>query len=260
MGSGTDVARDAADMVLADDNFATIVSAIEGGRTIFANIRKVIGFLLAANVSEVMVVLVGFLLFGSMGEPLLATQILFVNLVTDGLPAVALGFDPPDSMVMQRPPRRAGGLLDRSSQKTIAVRGAVLAVATLIGFACGVVQDLSWPTIRTLGFTTLVLVQLSFVYGLRVAESGWRDGLARNRYLHGAVLLSVALQVLVVSTPLGNQLFATTPLGVSQWIAVVVIAVAASLVVVALARLTSVRNGRRGPRPPTASPDSDLSL
>jgi len=233
MGSGTDVARDASDIVLADDNFATIVAAVRGGRTIFANIRRVISFLLAANVSEIIVVFIAFLAFSALGDPLLATQILWVNLVTDGLPAIALGFDPPDHLVMKRPPSRRRSLLDRRSQLAIAVRGVLLAGPVLAAYYIGIAQDLEWDTIRTFGFTSLVLVQLVYVYALRVSESGWRDGLVPNGLLHGAVVLSVILQFLVVHTAIGNQLFTTTPLSAGLWSISVASAIAAGLIVIA---------------------------
>jgi Ca2+-transporting ATPase len=232
MGSGTDVAREASDIVLADDNFATIVAAVRSGRTIFSNIRRVISFLLAANVSEIIVVFAGFVLFSSLGEPLLATQILWVNLVTDGLPAVALGFDPPDHLVMQRPPTRRRSLLDRRSQLTVVIRGSILAGAVLIAFAYGAEMGFRWEVTRTLGFTTLVLVQLTYIYALRVSESGWRDGLTRNALLHWAILISVVLQFLVVTSPIGNRLFATTPLSVEQWLVAIGLSILSFLVIV----------------------------
>src|SRR4030066_225794 len=103
MGSGTDVAKDASDMVLTDDNFASIVSAVREGRGIFANLKTVVYFLPSCNLSEVLVMFLGFLVFGALGDPLLAVQLLWVNLVTDGLPALALGMDPPARDVMLRP-------------------------------------------------------------------------------------------------------------------------------------------------------------
>ncbi len=232
MGSGTDVARDASDLVLVDDNFATIVAAVREGRTIFSNIRKVIAFLLAANVSEVIVVFIGFLLFGALGDPLLATQILWVNLITDGLPAIALGFDPPDSMTMHRPPGKSRSLLGRRTQAAIAIRGALLAAFVLAAFGYGIVLDEPWEVTRTLGFTVLVLVQLAFVYALRVSESGWREGLTTNPILHGAVASSLLLQVAVVATPIGNRLFETVPLTGPHWVFVVVLALASGLSVI----------------------------
>jgi Ca2+-transporting ATPase len=232
MGSGTDIAREASDIVLVDDNFATIVAAVRGGRTIFINIRKVIAFLLAANISEVIVVFLGFLAFSAYGDPLLATQILWVNLVTDGLPAVALGFDPADSAVMRRPPIRRRSLLDRASQLAILIRGAILASVVLAAYAYGVGQGLDWEVTRTLSFTTLVLVQLAYIYALRVSESGWRDGLLENPLLHLAVGLSVLLQVLVVVTPIGNRLFTTTPLGWDLWLITLAMSAIAFLLIV----------------------------
>jgi Ca2+-transporting ATPase len=237
MGSGTDVARDASDIVLADDNFATIVAAVRSGRTIFSNIRRVISFLLAANVSEIVVVFVGFLVFSGLGDPLLATQILWVNLVTDGLPAVALGFDPPDHRVMLRPPSRRRSLLDRTSQLALLARGALLGGVVLLAYAYGVGRELEWEVTRTLGFTSLVLVQLAYIYSLRVIESGWKEGLTRNALLHGAVLLSVLLQILVVATPIGNSLFATTTLSVGLWALTIGVATLGFLLVIAVSRL-----------------------
>jgi Ca2+-transporting ATPase len=241
MGSGTDVAREASDIVLADDNFATIVAAVRSGRTIFSNIRRVISFLLAANVSEIIVVLLGFALFSSLGEPLLATQILWVNLVTDGLPAVALGFDPPDRLVMRRPPAQRGSLLDRRSQLAVVIRGSILAAAVLIAFAYGVGMSFGWEITRTLGFTTLVLVQLTYIYALRVSESGWRDGLTRNALLHWAILGSVVLQFLVVTSSIGNRLFATIPLSIEQWLVAIGLSILSFLIIVA----TSTRKPQR---------------
>ncbi len=237
MGSGTDVARDASDIVLADDNFATIVAAVRGGRTIFSNIRRVIAFLLAANVSEIIVVFTGFLVFSAYGDPLLATQILWVNLITDGLPAVALGFDPPDRFVMLRPPSRTRSLLDRRSQLAIVVRGALLAAVVLLAYVFGIDRGLGWEVTRTLGFTTLVLVQMAYIYGLRVSESGWREGFSRNWLLHGSVTLSILLQLLVVVTPAGNEFFDTVPLGGDLWLLAAGLALLGFMVIVTASKL-----------------------
>jgi Ca2+-transporting ATPase len=231
MGSGTDVAREASDIVLADNSFATIVTAIREGRTIFANLRKVIAFLLAANVSEVVVVFSGFLLFGALGDPILATQLLWINLVTDGLPALALGFDPAEPGVMQRPPERKRSLLGWESQLRLLARGTLLAIAVMGAFAFGIGQDYPWEQTRTLAFTTLVLIQMTYVYALRVLGSGWRIGLGSNRLVHGAVAISVALQVLVVTTTIGNDLFQTIPLSTSDWVVAGALALAGALAV-----------------------------
>jgi Ca2+-transporting ATPase len=182
-------------------------------------------------------VFAGFLIYSSFGDPLLATQILWVNLITDGLPAVALGFDPPDHLVMQRPPSRRRSLLDRSSQLAISVRGALLAGVVLLAYASGVGQELEWEETRTVGFTTLVLAQLAYIYALRVSESGWRDGFTRNGLLHGAIVLSVLLQGVVVATPIGNDFFSTVPLTADMWMLCFGLSGLAFLVVVITSRL-----------------------
>jgi P-type Ca2+ transporter type 2C len=236
MGSGTDVARQASDIVLADDNFATIVSAVREGRTIFANLRKVVSFLVAANISEVMVVLFGFLLWGGLGEPLLATQLLWVNLVTDGLPALALGLDPADPDVMRRRFIR-GSVLGGRRQIRLLVTGLILTVPVVGVFAYGVATDLPWDAVRTAGFTALVLTQLGYVYALKVGEAGWKAGLVGNRPLAWAVAGSIVLQVLVVVTPVGHLLFDTVNLSMGQWTAAFVAGIAGSLMVVSASPL-----------------------
>ncbi|HEY5578486.1 MAG TPA: HAD-IC family P-type ATPase, partial [Acidimicrobiia bacterium] len=131
MGSGTDVAKDASDMILADDNFATILAAVREGRAIFANLKKVVYFLLSANVSEVVVMFLGFLFFGGYGPPLLATHLLWINLVTDGLPAVALGMDSPPPGLMERPPDRSRDILGPPHQVRLLWQGSLLALGVL---------------------------------------------------------------------------------------------------------------------------------
>jgi Ca2+-transporting ATPase len=245
MGSGTDVARDSSDIVLADNNFATIVKAVREGRTIFANIRKVIAFLLAANVSEVIVVFTGFLVFASLGEPLLATQLLWINLITDGLPALALGFDPPQPQVMHQPPDRHRSLLGWDSQLRLLVRGTILAAAVMTAFWVGIGAGYDWELTRTLGFTTLVLVQMTYVFALRIHESGWRNGLGTNYLVHGAVLISVLLQALVVMTPAGNRIFHTTPMSLTDWSLTVLLSLVGGLAVLAVSTFIPVMGERR---------------
>ena len=227
MGSGTDVAREASTIVLADDNFATIVAAIEQGRTIYRNIRKVVYFLLSANISEVLVMVVGFLAFGAFGEPLLATQLLYVNLVTDGLPALGLGMDKPGDDVMAGRPER-GGILNRSVQLTLLWQAAILASSVVGAFVVGnYVFDLEWERTRTMALTVLVLVQLTHVYNIRAGTfSVWHYHAPRNVMLAAGVVGSAVLHVLVVMTPLGNSIFSTVPLTMGQWGTAIALAVA----------------------------------
>jgi Ca2+-transporting ATPase len=236
MGSGTDVAKDSADVILADDHFATIVAAVQRGRAIFDNLGKVVSFLLAANVSEILVMLAGFLLFGR--EPLVAVQLLWVNLVTDGLPALALGVDPPAPDLMRRPPERSRSLLSLRRQGRLGVHAFLLALGPLGVLAWGSqAADLPWAETRTLAFTALVLVQLLYALAVRTSErSVWRTPLG-NRSLVGAIAVSALLQLVVVVSPFGNRLFETVPLDLAGWGVVVVAGVLSLAAVDAVDRL-----------------------
>lgn len=222
MGTGTDVSKDASDMVLADDDFSTIVAAVERGRAIFSNLKKVLYFLLSANISEIFVMLVGFLVFGGAGEPLLAVQLLWINLITDGLPAVALGLDPPPPGIMDRPPERDRNLLGAAHQYRLVWQGAVLSLAPLAMFAYGWWgRGFEWEYVRTMAFSALVVVQLFHSLAVRAQTvSAWTTPL-RNPVLVAAIVGSGMLQWLVVAAPIGNRLFETVPISVWDWLIVV---------------------------------------
>ncbi|HEX6663381.1 MAG TPA: HAD-IC family P-type ATPase, partial [Gaiellaceae bacterium] len=231
--AGTDVAKEAGDMILADDNFATIVGAIREGRGIFANIRKFLRFLLSSNIGEVLTMFFGVALAGPLGledtgeaiaVPLLATQILWINLLTDGAPALALGMDAPPDDVMHRPPR---GLTDRviDAEMWISILwiGSVMAVVTLlalelrlpggiIGGSGNVVEA------RTMAFTTLVLAQLFNCFNARSDRTSAFHRLFTNRLLWAAIALSALLQVAVVQLSFLNDAFDTHPLGLDEWL------------------------------------------
>jgi P-type Ca2+ transporter type 2C len=233
IGAGTDVAKEAADMILADDNFATIVGAIREGRGIFANIRKFLRFLLSSNIGEVFTMFFGVVLAGVLGledtgeaiaVPLLATQILWINLLTDSAPALALGMDAPPDDVMRRPPRRlTDRVIDAEMWVGIVWVGAVMAVVTLLAL------DLRLPggivggsgnvvEARTMAFTTLVLAQLFNCFNARSDRTSAFHRLFTNRLLWGAIALSALLQVAVVQLPFLNHAFDTTPLGLEEWL------------------------------------------
>ena len=231
--TGTDVTKEAADMILADDNFATIVAAVREGRGIFANIRKFLRFLLSSNIGEVFTMFFGVLLAGVIGlddtgeavaVPLLVTQILWINLLTDSAPALALGVDPPPDDVMQRPPRRlTGRVIDREMWLGIFWVGIVMAAVTLIaldlrlaGGALGGSGDIDEA--RTMAFTTLVLAQLFNCFNARSDRMSAFHHLFTNRLLWGAVALSLMLQVAVVQLPFLNDAFGTTPLAIDDWL------------------------------------------
>ena len=231
--AGTDVAKEAADMILADDNFATIVGAVREGRGIFANIRRFLRFLLSSNVGEVLTMLFGVVLAGVIGlhqaddtlaVPLLAGQILWINLLTDSAPALALGVDPPPTDVMRRRPRGLGDrVIDRDMWVGIVYVGLVMAVVTLAALDLRLEGGLLGGTgdvdeARTMAFTTLVLAQLFNCFNARSERASAFHRLFTNRYLWGAVALSLALQVLVVQASFLNDAFSTTPLSAGDWL------------------------------------------
>ncbi len=244
MGSGTAVSKEASSMVLADDNFASIVAAIEEGRGIFSNLKKVVYFLLSANVSEVLVMVFGFLVFGGLGEPLLAVQILWINLVTDGLPAIALGMDPPVAGLMDRDPDRRRDILGPAHQVRILWQGAILAAGALSAYAYGhFLRDVEWEHVRTIGFSALVGVQMLHVFNVRAqGTSVWKRGFFDNRLLLVAITLSLLLQLGVVYLPIGNTLFATVPIDVVDWIVILVLQIVPFLIVDFFKRLGLRRN------------------
>lgn len=264
--TGTDVSKEAADMVLADDNFATIVTAVEEGRAIFSNIRKFLRYLLSSNIGEVMTMFFGVLLAGFIGLtagessgvvlPLLATQILWINLVTDGAPALALGVDPADPNTMSRPPRpRNEGVITPRMWAGIFFVGAVMAAGTLL------VLDVSLPgglidgpgPIRygqTMAFTTLMLFQLFNVFNARSDERSAFEGLFTNRWLWAAVGLSLVLHGAVVYIPLLQEAFSTTNLSLTDWLSCA--AVASSVLWLRELSKIVIRASERSPAQTTA--------
>ncbi|MDI9611549.1 MAG: cation-translocating P-type ATPase [Acidobacteriota bacterium] len=208
--TGTDVAKNASDMILLDDNFATIVAAVEEGRIIYDNIRRFIRYLLTCNASEIAVMLLGPLL--GMPLPLLPLQILWMNLVTDGAPALALGVESAEKNVMQRPPHpRDSGIFSREMISFIGVIGFLMSV-----IAIGTAWEL-WrsgdPAWQTTVFTVLVLAQLVVALEARSEEESLlRMGVFGNRAMVLAVMLTAALQAAVIYTPVGNRIFTTVPM------------------------------------------------
>jgi Ca2+-transporting ATPase len=237
--TGTDVSRQAADMVLADDNFASIVAAVEEGRAIFSNIRKFLRFLLSSNIGEVLTMFFGVILAKMIGLhaegdafvlPLLATQLLWINLVTDGAPALALGVDPPEPGLMNAPPRpRHEGAIPRRMWSGIFAVGVVMAAGTLF------VLDASLPGglvagsgdiryAQTMAFTTLMLGQLFNVFNARSDERSAFDGVFSNRWLWAAIGLSLVLQAAVIYIPFLQRAFSTEALTGTDWLVCVSVA------------------------------------
>ncbi|NLG85782.1 MAG: calcium-translocating P-type ATPase, SERCA-type [Firmicutes bacterium] len=220
---GTDIARETAAMVIQDDNFATIVSAVEEGRAIYDNIRKFIRYLLSSNTGEVITMLLAALL--GLPLPLLPIQILWVNLLTDGLPALALGFDPPAPDIMTRPPRKkTESIFSHGLAYKIVMRGLSIGLFTVAVFVLGL-RSGNLPLARTLAFTVLVLQQLFHVLACRSeTQSVFAIGLWSNPYLLLAVVVSLGLQMMVIYHPFMQNLFATVPLTVEEWALLLLVA------------------------------------
>jgi potassium/sodium efflux P-type ATPase len=232
-GTGTDVTKEAGNMILVDDNFATIVAAVREGRGIFSNIRKFLRYLLSSNAGEVLTMFLGVLFAGVIGiadvggavaVPLLATQILWINLLTDTAPALAMGFDPPPDDAMSQPPRQLSErVIDTEMQVGVVFIGLSMAVATLltldIGLPGGLVDGShSLTEARTMAFTTLVLAQLFNCLNARSARMSAFHHLFTNRLLWGAIALSLLFQVAVVYLPFLNEAFDTSTLAATDWL------------------------------------------
>ena len=223
--TGTDVSKEAADMVLTDDNFATIVAAVEQGRVIYDNIRKFIKYLLTSNSAEILVMLVG--PFVGLGLPLLPLQILWINLVTDGPPALALSTEPAERDIMRRPPRPPReSVFARGLGRHVIWVGVLMA---LVSLATGLWYSQIAPEIwQTMVFTTLTLSQLSHVMAIRSGnESLFRVGLLSNKPLLGAVALTFVLQLLAIYTPFFQRFLETEALPLAD----LAIAVALSTII-----------------------------
>ncbi|HNW59128.1 MAG TPA: cation-translocating P-type ATPase [bacterium] len=232
--TGTDVSKGAADMILTDDNFASIVAAVEEGRAIFANIQKFLRYLLSSNMGEVFVMFFGVILAGAIGlhaegtssvvAPLLAVQILWINLLTDAAPALALGVDPADRRLMKRPPRDPlTHVINRDMWIGILLVGLVMGIGTLLvmdyclpgGWIEG---SGSVPYAQTMAFTVLVIFQLFNVFNGRSGyDSAFKD-LFSNLWIWLAILLSALLQAVVLYVPFLQKAFGTVPLSFKDWI------------------------------------------
>ena len=240
--TGTEVTKQSAKMILADDNFSTIVAAVREGRGIFDNIRKFLRYLLSSNVGEVFTVFLGVVLAGFLGiknpdsvgvtVPLLATQLLWINLLTDAAPALAIGVDPTTEDVMNRKPRKlTDRVIDGAMWGDIVYIGLIMAIVTLIGMdmhlSGGVFTDRSVDALghdaqmveaRTMGFTILVFAQLFNAIASRSHLQSAFKGLFSNKWLWGAIALSIVLQLLVIYVPWLNTAFGTTPLPPMAWL------------------------------------------
>jgi Ca2+-transporting ATPase len=228
--TGTDVSKEAADMIITDDNFASIVNAVEEGRGIYDNIRKVIQFLLSCNMSEVTFILIA-ILFG-WPVPLIALQILWMNLVTDSFPALALDLEPKEPDLMQRKPRDPNeSAISKDMVISISVSAIIITVGSLLVFWYSL-QNSDLIKARTMALTTMVMFQMWTAVACRstthsLSEIGWFT----NPKLLGAIALSIVLMLPVIYLPQAQVAFGTTGLGVSEWFVILVISVSGLVVV-----------------------------
>ena len=211
--TGTDVAKGAADIILTDDNFATIVTAVKEGRGIFDNIRKAVHFLISCNLGEIITVFIGMILFGA--SPFAAIQLLWINLVTDGAPALCLGMEPVDKDIMNRPPREKNeNIFNKDLVIKSVIQGAMFALATLITYAIGNVY--SKDIASTMAFVTMALGQVFYVLSVRSEKLIPMSNIKGNKYILLAIAFSIIMTFLVSATPL-NTLFSLTNISLPLW-------------------------------------------
>ena len=221
---GTDVAKNAADMILLDDNFVTIVEAVKQGRNIYDNIKKAIHFLISTNIGEIVTIFFGLVL--GIKSPLLAIQLLWINLVTDSLPAIALGLEKEEENIMSRLPRNPKkNLFADGLWWKIIIEGAMLGMFTLLAFSIGN-RLYSVEVGRTMAFLALGILELVHSFNIKSEESIFKIGVFENKYLIGALVLGVILQVIVVVVSPLAQIFSLVPLTGIQWLYTVLIAIA----------------------------------
>lgn len=213
--SGTDVAKDASDMILMDDNFTTIESAIREGRRIYRNIQKVIQFLLAGNIAEILTLFVATLF--NWDAPILAVQILLVNLITDTLPALALGVDPASKNIMKHPPVKSGTLFERGLVVRVCLHGAFISATTIAAFWVGMNTD-SYAAGMTMAFLVLSISQLLHALNQRSnSESIFFRGNGRNPYLFISIVASALVLMLILLVPYLRKIFSLTLITASEW-------------------------------------------
>ena len=240
--SGTDVAKNAADMILMDDNFVTIVEAVKQGRNIYDNIKKAIHFLIATNIGEITTIFMGLLL--GLESPLLAIQLLWINLVTDSFPAIALGLEKEEQGVMNRKPRSsreslfAGGLWNK-----IITEGIMIGTLTLFAFALG--NNLyNLEVGRTMAFICIGLLELVHSFNIKSEESIFKIGLFENKFLIGSFILGTLLQVIVVIVPYFANIFSLVTLNKIQWIYVGLISIAPLFIMEIQKKINEIRYGK----------------
>lgn len=219
--NGTDVAKNASDMILTDDNFVTIVKAVKQGRNIYDNIKKAIHFLIATNIGEIVTIFMGLVL--GFKSPLLAIQLLWVNLVTDSLPAIAIGLEPAEKDIMKRKPvSRKTGIFSDGLWNKIIVEGIMIGMLTLVAFSIGN-KYYGVEVGRTMAFLSIGLLELVHSFNIKSEQSIFKIGIFENKFLIGSFLLGVFVQIVVVLVPVLAEIFKIVPLNQTQWIITIII-------------------------------------
>ncbi len=241
--NGTDVAKNASDMILTDDNFVTIVGAVKEGRNIFENIKKAVHFLIATNIGEIVTIFMGLLL--GVKAPLLAIQLLWINLVTDSLPAIAIGLEPPDKGIMNKKPRDSKkGIFADGLWGKILIEGVMLGMLTLLAFMIG--NNLYGVEVgRSMAFVALGLLELVHSFNVKSDESIFSVGLFENKYLIFSFILGALLQIGVVMIPVFADIFKLVPLNGTQWLYTLGISILPLIIVEAQKKLNELKFGKR---------------
>ena len=221
--NGTDVAKNAADIILTDDNFVTIVEAVKQGRNIYDNIKKAVHFLLSTNIGEIVTIFVGLIL--GLKSPLLAIQLLWINLVTDSLPAIALGLEKPEKDIMQRKPIDSKkGIFANGLWNKIILEGTMIGVLTLVAFSIGN-KYYTLEVARTMAFLSIGFLELIHSINVKNEKSIFETGLFENKYLVGSFVLGIFVQAIVVVVPAFAKVFEVVPLSLIQWIITIAISI-----------------------------------
>ncbi|MGO3792483.1 MAG: HAD-IC family P-type ATPase, partial [Enterococcus gilvus] len=229
--TGTDVAKSAADMILTDDNFATIVDAVARGRSVYQGIRKAINFLLSCNISEIFIVVIAMLL--GWGAPFTAVQLLFVNVVADGLPGFALGREPAEAGIMDEKPIPCDeGIFARGLWQKIGLNAAIFTVVTLIGFYVGAfVEHVSYftpPSLevgQTVAFLVLAYSSILHVFNVRSSKSIFKIDLATNKSLAQMAWLALAITTAIALIPQTQELFYLVPISMTHWMIAILLSI-----------------------------------
>ena len=236
--TGTEVSKDAASMILADDNFATIIKAVANGRTVFENIKNAIMYLLSGNLSAIITVL--FASIGGFSVPFIAVQLLFINLVTDSLPALAIGMEPGAPDVLDRKPRDPKvGILDRNLVTKITLQGIIISVGVITAFMIG--RNTSPAVACTMAFSTLTFARLLHGFNCRSQHSIFKIGFKNNWYSLAAFAVGTLLLALILFVPALHGLFAVTPLTNSQYLWILLLALMPTILI----QIVKIANEKR---------------